>query len=754
MFSNSRATRSRVFVQALLLSVGAATVAAAQDLSAGAIENVVVTAQKRAENVQDVPISMTVLSGTSIDNDHDKDIHDFITRVPNINMVTQGINDVIYMRGFGSSPNNFGFDPDVSVYEDGIYGGRSGQFIEPLFDVDHVEVLRGPQGGLLGKNTAAGAISILTANPTSDLEGNITSSYNFLEQGTDTYGYISGPVADKLTARLAVKVIDQDGFLKNLATNSHDPHSTEEMGRLSLRYEPVSNFDVTGKVEFGNFHQTGDTNIAGSVTVPRTSYPSTVYEQEPYGPTGLGAVNGVTSLNSTITANYHFDDYTLTSISGFSSFRRAPYNGYDETNPSGGPTTPGINNIYQNGFPERFNQESEEVRFLSPTGQTFEYVLGAYVDRGDWNVRQNIFYNFPGPSPAKRVGAQYTDLQQNSNTYSAFALGTYHIGDDFRVLGSLRYTYNTKSGGYTSGTYYGTPFHTVITTANGNLSEGSVDPSLTLQYDAQKNVMLYAAVARGSKSGGFVSNTFGIIDSDFTFKPESSTNYEIGLKSTLDSDRIVLDAAVYHMQIKDLQVSSYVPSISSFVTNNAASATSQGVEASASWTPVDTLELSTSFAYLDAKYDSFLGAACLASDPISVCNPSVPASVAQHNLAGEVLEYSSKWTGNVQAHHTLKLEGEYEINTSVVASLRTRYFNADTYSQIYGIQPTAVKLDARIELDATESGWDFAIAGKNLTDQRTASNTLALPGSVTTQTRTISYMDEYRSLWVEASYKF
>lgn len=750
MFSNFTVTRPRILIQALLLSVAGVTVAAAQDLSSGAIENVVVTAQKRAENVQDVPISMTVLSGATIDSDHDRDIHDFITRVPNINMVTQGINDVIYMRGFGSSPNNFAFDPDVSVYEDGIYGGRSGQFIEPLFDIDHVEVLRGPQGGLLGKNTAAGAISILTANPTSDLEGDITSSYNFLEQGTDTYGYISGPISDTLTARFAAKLVDQDGFLKNLATNSNDPHTTEEMGRLTLRYEPVSNFDVTGKVEFANNHQTGDTNVDGSVTVPRSSYPSTVYEQEPYGPTGLGAVNGVTSLNSTITANYHFNDYTLTSISGFSSFRRYPINGYDETNPNGGPTTPGINNIYQNGFPERFNQESEEIRFLSPTGQPFEYVVGAYADSGDWNVRQNIFYALPGP----KDGAQYTDFQQNSSTYSVFALGTYHVSDNFRVLGSLRYTYNTKSAGFTSGTYYGTPFHTAITTASGSLNEGSVDPSITLQYDAEKDVMFYGTVERGSKSGGFVSNTFSITDSDFMFKPERSTNYEVGLKSTLDSGKIVLDAALYHMQVKDLQVSSYVPIISSFVTNNAASATSQGVEMSGTWLPIDTLELSTSFAYLDAKYDNFLGAACLASDPIAVCNPSSPASVAQHNLAGEVLEYSSKWTGNVQAHHTLKLAGQYEINSTVVASLRTRYFNADNYSQIYGIQPTTVKLDARIELDATESGWDFALAGKNLTDQRTASNTLALPASVTAQTRTISYMDEYRSVWVEASYKF
>jgi iron complex outermembrane receptor protein len=552
-----------------------------------------------------------------------------------------------------------------------------------------------------------------------------------------------------LSARLAVKVIDQDGWLKNAATGSDDPHTLEEMARLSLRYQPTSNFDITGKVEFANYSQKGDTNVAGPTTVPHTDYSSTVYEQDPYGPTGLAAVNGVKSLNSSVTANYHFDDYTVTSITGFSSFRRYPINGYDETNPSGGPTTPDINNIYQNGFPERFNQESEEVRFLSPTGRFFEYVVGAYYDHGDWNLRQNIFYDLRTTGN----GAQYTDFQQYSDTYSAYGVGTFHFTDKFRFLTSIRYTDNVKSGSFTSGTYYGTPFHPVITTAHGNLNEGSWDPSGTLQYDLAQGVMVYGSVAHGSKSGGFVSNTFSITDSNFTFKPEQSLNYEIGLKSTLDSGRVIFDADIYHLRVQNLQVSSYVPSLSSFVTNNAAAATSQGFEASASWLPITSLQLSTSVAYLDAKYDNFPGAACLASDPVSVCNPASPSSVEAHNLAGKVLEYASKWTGNVQARYMLQLSSAYTLSTSILGSLRSKFYNADNYSTIYGIQPTTVKWDARIELDNAD-GWDVALAGKNLTNEHTASNTLALPASVTTQARTISYMDEYRSIWIEGTYRF
>ena len=744
IFSRSSA-RTRLFSQVLLLST--AGVASAHADSIATIETVVVTAEKRPENVQDVPISMTVLTAGAITDYHVNSIHDLIAYTPNLNLVTQGVNDVIYIRGFGSSPNNFAFDPDVSVYEDGIYAGKSGQFIEPLFDVDHVEVLRGPQGGLLGKNTAAGAISVVTAGPSDHFEGQATVSYNFDESGVEATGYVTGPLTDTLSGRLAVKFIDKDGFLKNLATNKDDPHIEQELVRGTLKFQPLDDFDITAKVEYGSFNEKGGINTDGPLTAaPPIS--TTRYVEEPYGPSGLGEVNGVTSTNVSVNANYHFGDYTLTSISGYSSFHRYPLNGYDETNPSGGPTTPGINNIFQNGFPEHFNQISEELRFLSPVGQTVDYVVGAYFDQANWNLQQNIFYAVPG-----FTGGQFTDFQQGSGTYSAFAIGTWHVADNFRVMGSARYTSNVKSGVFTSGTLYGTPMR-AITNVSGHSSESSFDPSVTLQYDAEKDVMFYATVARGSKSGGFVSNTFGITANRFEFKPESSTNYEVGVKSTLDSGHILLNVSIYDMVVKDLQVSSYVPSLSTFVTNNAGSATSRGAEFFVTWLPIDRLELTVEGAYLDAKYDHFLGAACLASDPISVCNPADPVSVANHSLAGKVLEYASQWTGNARAHYTVPLGNGLELSGETVASLRTKYFKSDNYSTIYGIQPTVVKWDARLELGEPDAGWTLAVAGTNLTNQRTISNTLALPGSVTTQARTISYNDPRRTVWIEGSYHF
>ena len=740
---------SRVFLQSLLITVAASSAAIAQETS-GTVETVTVTAQKRAEDVQKVPISMTVISGASLEQFHQSDLHSIMNTIPNLFVLQSGVDDTVAIRGFGSGPNNIGFDQEVSIYEDGIYGGRSAQFMEPFFDVDHVEVLRGPQGALFGKNTAAGAVSIITAGPTEDFEGSATASYNFIESGVDTSAYVSGPVADDLGARLAVKFLDQDGFIKNLATGKDDPQTEDMLARLTLKFEPTSNFDVTGKVEYNNTQVQGGINVSGPLNA-LVSPPDTRYLPNPVGPFGETEGNGVIATNSSVTANYHFDGLTLTSISGYSEFTTHRLSAYDQTLPGGGIT----GSPFVNGFPERFNQESEELRLLSPTGQSFEYVVGAYVDAADYNLYQFRDYNFGGGF----AGQDHTNFKQHSSTYSVFAEATYHIEDDLRVIGSLRYSNTSKDGGFTSGITFGAGLAgppSAYTSANGQIDEGSLDPSLTVQYDASKNIMFYATYAQGSKSGGFVSNTYGTTDADFTFKPEKSTNYEVGMKGTFLDGRLVANGTLFNMKFKDLQESAFDSTIESFVTNNAGSATSRGFEGTLTWLPIDTLELSSSFAYLEAKYDNYKGAACLALDPISVCNPADsnpadPNSVVNHNIAGLPLLYASKWTGNVQAHHTLPISDNLQVDTTLVASLRTKYFDSTDYDPNYGIQPTYVKLDARVQLGASDGKWDVAVVGKNLTDQLTVGSALAYPLGVE---RAIKWLDEGRSVAIEGTIRF
>lgn len=740
---------TRPIFASLLLSATALSSAWAQT-AAGQIETITVTAEKRAEDVQKVPISMSVLSGASLQNFQQNELHDVMNLVPNLYVLQSGVDDIVYIRGFGTGPNNIAFDQDVSVYEDGIYGGRSAQFMEPMFDIDHMEVLRGPQGALFGKNTAAGAISIVTAGPTDDYEATVTTSYNFIEQGTDSWGYVSGPISDDLGFRIAVKYLDQDGFLKNEATGKNDPQTDEYMGRLTLKWTPTAQFDVTGKLEYGNNQQTGGINVSGPLGAA-VSTPDTRYVPSPVGPYGEKEQNGVISTNSSITANYRFDGLTLTSITGYSQFTTQRLSAYDQTLPGGGVTT----SPFANGFPENFNQESEEVRLLSPADVPFEYIVGAYVDASDYTLYQFRDYNFGGGF----AGQDYTTFYQHSSTYSFFAQGTYHVTDDFRVVGSARYTNTAKNGDFNSGINYGLGLAggpAAYTSANGNIDEGSFDPSVTLQFDARKNVMLYATFAQGSKSGGFVSNTYGTTDSDFTFKPERSTNYEVGMKSTFLDGRLIANGSLFNMRFKDLQESSFDSTIQSFITNNAGSATSRGLEGQLTYLPIDNLELTTSFAYLDAKYDNYKGAACLALDPVSVCsptdsNPADPNSVVNHNIAGLPLLYASRWSGNFQLHHTLPINDALQVDTTLVTELRTKYFESSDYDPYYGLQPTYVKFDARVQLGSPDGKWDVAFVGKNLTNVLSITDALNYPLGVD---RAIKWLDEGRSIAIELTYHY
>jgi iron complex outermembrane receptor protein len=740
-----------------LLSATALSSSAWAQSTTGQVETITVTAEKRVENVQDVPISMSVLSGSTLQDFHQDELHSIMNLVPNLFVLQSGVDDIVYIRGFGTGPNNIAFDQDVSVYQDGIYGGRSAQFMEPMFDIDHLEVLRGPQGALFGKNTAAGAISIVTAGPTEDFHASATTSYNFTEQGTDSWGYVSGPVTDDFGFRLAVKYRDQDGYLKNTATGDNDPHTDEYMGRLTFKWAPTANFNVTGKAEYGNEQITGGINVSGPLNA-QVDPPSTRNVQEPVI-FGQREQNGVISTNSSVTANYLFDGFTLTSVTGYSEFTTKRLSAYDQQIPGGGITGA----PFANGFPETFNQESEEVRLLSPTGQTVEYIVGAYVDASDYTLYQfrdyeNLFGAF--------TGQDSSNFKQHESSYSFFAQATYHVTDDLRLIGSARYTNTDKDAGFTSkvnsgvglssGAPAGAPCAAPYTCANGTIGEGSFDPSLTAQFDARKNVMFYATYAQGSKSGGFVSNTFGTTDPTFTFKPEKSDNYEVGMKGTFLDGRLVANGTLFNMRFKDLQESSFDPTIQSFITNNAGSATSRGFEGSLTWLPIDTLEFTSSFAYLEAKYDTYKGAPCLALDPTSVCdptntNPADPNSVVNHNIGGLPLLYASKWTGNVQVHHTLPIGSTLQLDTTLVASLRTRYFESSDYDPYYGVQPTYVKLDARVQLGDTNGKWDVAFVGKNLTNVLSVSDAINYPLGVD---RAIKWVDEGRSIALEVSYHY
>lgn len=740
-----------------IVGAGAATAQApagaapAADSPVG-LGDIIVTAQKREQKLQDVPVSITAIQGRQLEQLKITDLRSIQGYVPNLAVLNSGVNPVVYIRGFGSGPNNVAFDQEVSVYLDGIYGGRGAQFSAPFFDLERMEVLRGPQGALFGRNTAAGAISLVSAKPGNHFEGYVTGGYDVVRNGWDVSGVASGPITDTFGARLAVKATHEDGYIKNLFNGQDDPKERDALARLTLVWRPSDTTDITAKGEYGHHLLRGGVTVSGSLTQP-TDFQSAGddrYVSDDYAGSGQEERSGITSWNGAITANTKLGDHTLTAIGGYSHFTTQRFTAYDERNPDGTIQPNGGNALYGNGFPERFTQWSGEIRLASPTKQFLEYVVGAYYDHSDYHLHQDTYYkNIAGFIS----GHQSTDFHQTGDAYSFYGQATANFTPTLRLIGGLRYSHTSKDGFFTSRTVSGTQLNPIGANQQGSLGEHYLDPSVTLQYDVAHHVMAYLTYARGSKSGGFVSNTYGVTAAGFQFKPERSKNFEAGIKSTFLDGHATLNVSVFQTEFKNLQQSSYDPDLRTFFTRNAAKARSRGVEVEAQLIPVRALSLNASVAYLNAKFLNYPGAPCLAYETVAQCDPTSPASIAAHNIKGLPLQFAPKWSGSVGGTYHVDL-GDYRLTTGLTGQFRSKYYIADGYSPIWGVQDGWFKLDGRIQFGPQADKWHVAVIGRNLTDRHTVGAAIRFPGSITGTERSINWMDEYRSVMIEGTVRF
>ena len=706
--------------------------------------DIVVTAQRREQNLQDVPISMEVLSGERMAQLNANDFKDAVNYLPNVFVQSTAGNDTIYIRGFGSPPANFAFDQSVSMYLDGIYAGRVRQAMAPFFDIQRVEVMRGPQGALYGKNTPAGAISIVSAQPTNRPEMGLTALYNFNLEGPQVSAYASGPLTDTLSARLAFQIRSQDGYIHNLRTGNEDASINEQLVRGILRWEPSSNFDYTLKAEYGHRDQRGGLTVSSPVGTPQRPVRERYTDETILGPEGVTAQN----VNIAGNGNLSLGDFTVQSVTGYSWFKSQIINGFDQNLPGGG-IAPLVS---ANAYPERFRQFSQEFRLLSPTGGTLEYVVGAYYDHAKYNMQLRQF-NTNG------IGQQLatSHFDQTSETWSVFGQATLRLAEVFRVIGSLRYTHTTKDAAYSAASVGPVIVPRPLTTATGSRTDSNLDPSVTVQFDATDDIMLYASFGRGSKSGGFVSNTWGVVSNPtspsqpaFEFNDERSRNYEAGIKATLFDRMVNFSAAYYNTRFSDLQVSFYRPSTSSYFTGNAATATSQGVEAQLSIRPTRNFDITATGAYQDLQYDRFDHAPCLVwQGPACYANPN-------NSLAGVRPALASKWMGSVQAHGRFELGDSMALDLTGTASGRTRFYNSDDQSPLYGVQRGFVKYDARIQLGDIDNRWHVALVGRNLSNELTTGSAFQLPASLsgTGVGRAMLYVDPPRNIALEAGFRF
>lgn len=696
------------------------------------VEEIVVTAQKRQEGLQDVPIAIAVVSGASIERMSVRNLEEIATTTPGFQIQQSPAQSGIYIRSIGSGASNQGFEQSVGLFIDGVYAGRERLFQAPFLDIERVEVLKGPQSVILGKNTTAGAINITTARPTEEFEGSVSALYGENGEYAGTV-ILSGPLGEGLSGRLAARAAGMDGYLRNSYSGADEPEIDDTAVRGSLLWKASEGLSILLKAEYAQSRQTGNTLAVSQLTpsqlaAARAFDPDLTLDLDRLrksansaGLPGNEEFNDLTSSNFTATIDYTLGDWTLTSISAYG---RLKYEQGTDVDHQPSPLA-----VISLRVGSEYEQISQELRLASPVGRTLEFLGGAYYQSGDTNFMDwNPCIEFAAV-PGVGLPAAFcapARWQQDQTTLSGFVRGTWNITSSFRANAGVRYTHEKKeaSNVLTITTFDGgapntNPFdlliarvvggwanHTIAPTAR---TEESWSPSFSVQYDVTSDIMLYASYTRGTKGGGF-NPLNGTGDPDaWEFGPETARSFEAGAKTRLFENRAVLNIAAYTSEFEDLQVSQF--NGATFVVSNAGSAKVDGVELDMRWRAAQNLTLGGSVAYLDSRYGTFL------TGPCKVGQTAADGCVGGfQNLSGESLPFAPEWTGSLEIDYARSIGPDLRVSAHCEAVYSDGHYLAPdndrrTFQSGYG------KINLRLALGSALDSWELALIGKNLTDE-------------------------------------
>ena len=453
------------------LFTGAAGVASAQD-SGPVLDEVIVTAQSRPKGLQDVPISVAAVDASVIEDTGIVKIEDLTSLVPNFTYAETGITTAFLIRGIGSGVNQ-GFEQSVGVYVDGVHYPRGQQVRAPFLDLERVEVLRGPQSILFGKNSVAGAINATTAKPTDSFEGSLFGSYEFEDGATVVEGMLSGPLSDRVRARVAGRYRDFDGFQENLTLNRDEPAREELTLRGTVEMDVTDTLIATFKAEMTEFDTIGrNIEVENAVAAPAgtpfggLTYPQIligVFGQDPsvadFTQDGRRHSNGDNSFNEMqtyqLTLDWALGDHTLQAITAYENLSYTELCDCDFTGAR----------VFNARLQEDYSQFSQELRLTSPADDTLEYIVGAYYQSSDHGygdqivvdqdsiipIAVNLQTGTPG-NPADGAGPLVSGTQAarlaqvDSTVLSVFAQVDWHIRDNLTLQLGGRITNEDKDG--------------------------------------------------------------------------------------------------------------------------------------------------------------------------------------------------------------------------------------------------------------------------------------------------------------------
>lgn len=739
--------------------------AIAQDADeAQALGEIVVTAQRRAENVQEVPISIVVVSGDTLAENGLVRFEDLGATVPNFTVSANANSDTISIRGINSDGQP-GSEQSVGVYVDGVYRGRGVQSRFAFLDLQRIEVLRGPQGTLFGKNTIAGAVSITSAKPTDELEASLQGLYEFNNNEVDLRGHISGPLTDRLSARLAFLYnrLD-DGWVTNALTGTSMPQRRDWAVRGSLKWEPSDTIEINARYERGDVQSRG-----APYELVRVG-PSLATVQSRFNFAGLnGRLDGVTSVSNSINPfaaaglanqpSMEVDVMTVDAVSDEASIQAdvdlgggvltaiAAYSSYDFDRDQDADFNPLPAARFTDV--EDFKQFSSELRYVSDTSKPFYFLLGAFAQREELNAVSDARLNFPfldaftclsagrplrcSPLGAFPVLSRTLVLDQISTSWALFGQANYRPSERVVLTFGLRYGSNRKSASHLGtvldansgrvvpepapGLFARLPIEVTPHAYARRISDKRFLPQVSARWEFADDVNLYASYSLGSKDGGFnAAATSGNV-AEFAYRPEKSRAFEIGIKSQFANRRVTLNINYFNVRFEDLQTTQFTGS-TSYVVSNAASARSQGVEFDFRWQLVDQLAIRGSGAYTDFTFLDFRNAGCTVAQIAAggFANGALCAAAGANDLTGRTNQDTPKFafTGGIDFAQPI---GDYKLRLGAEIEYSDRYFAASDLDDAL-IQPSFTRFNASASFGPADGRWEIGLVGRNLSDER------------------------------------
>ena len=736
--------------------------ASSEAVASAPLDEIVVSANKREESMQRVAVSVNALSGDQLKQSGVVRLQD--AQVPSLTVQEGGIGNSVFIRGIGSGINP-GFEQSAGTYVDGIYRGRAQQSRAPLLDVSRLELLRGPQTTLFGKNSVAGAINVTSAKPTDSFDGYVTGMYDFELEQSEMEGAVSGPLSDRVRGRLSGRALSADGFVENITIGGGEPSREDIAVRGQLAFDVTDNLTATLKAEVSQFDKEGRSieiynerpaaagPFAGltyaQILSALGSDPSVLNNTLDYQRSGGTEHSNNDSQEYALTLDWRVGEHTFTSITGFSTYEFDELCDCDFT---GG-------NVFNVGLNEDFDQFSQEIRFASSQGNTLDYIVGAYYEDTQLDYSDTILVNSTSilvplingmqAGAGTAIGNTGTPraFHQEESGASVFARLTWNATDALHLNFGVRTAYEEKEasrdlaitaidGSPLTGApavvapiVYANVFNVRAHSLEGQRDGWKTMPSFSVQYDLSDDVMGYLSYVQGFKSGGFdarsnnptsppatvctAPNTpAGCVPAasvgSFEFDDEESQSYEAGLKTRFADDRAEVNLAYYFTDYKDLQVSTF-DGVLGFNVSNAGRAEIQGVELDGRWRIVDSLMLRGSVAWTDFEYKEFFGQ-CYVGQVADApdgrnCDYAGKTNMFVPDLAGSV---ALDW----YAHVGSKLQ----LTSTLETVYSGAYFPQATLDPATE-QDSYAKLNARIALASQDGTWEIALLGRNLTDE-------------------------------------